>query len=458
METQALAAVPSGGMLEVAKSRAAQEIQAAMMIAKKMPRNETQAMTRIMESCKRKTLAEKAVYVFPRGNQTVSGPSIRLAEAIAKAWGNLDCGIVELERTPGVGSQPGESNMMAYAWDLETNTRMTKIFTVKHKRDTKRGSYNVDDERDVYELTANQGSRRLRSCILGVVPGDVVEQALDACNKTLAGGGEGPLIDRIRKMAGMFLENFQVSVPMIEKRLGHKIDVTTEAELIQLGHVYRTLDDQMATRDQYFEIGDNQTAQAVDLNARVGAAPVAPQPAPAPAQAATAAPTTTQPAPAAPSSATKQEKPKAAKAATKAAAPAPAAPQAVSPAQSAAPAVQESREPGSDDEGVSFEQLQGSSIQQEQKPGPTPPPLPKAAQPAPEANPAEPYRFPFGREVKGKTMVEAFPSLKAAKEYLSRLESAPSKDAMINTAIEKVQEFVASLSPAPAQPAPHADL
>lgn len=113
---------------EMMISRQAQEVQGAMVIAKRFPRDEVESFNRIMQSCKRKSLAESAMYEYPRGGTKVSGPSIRLAEAMAQNWGNIDFGITELEQ------KNGESQVMAYAWDLETNTRQVKIFSVMSKR------------------------------------------------------------------------------------------------------------------------------------------------------------------------------------------------------------------------------------------------------------------------------------------------------------------------------------
>ena len=146
---------------EMMVSRQAQEVQAAMVIAKRFPRDEVEAFNRVMQSCKRKSLAESAMYEYPRGGTKVTGPSIRLAEAIAQNWGNIDFGITELEQ------KNGESQVMAYAWDLETNSRQVKIFSVPHIRSTKKGNVPLTDPRDIYEMVANQGARRLRSCILG---------------------------------------------------------------------------------------------------------------------------------------------------------------------------------------------------------------------------------------------------------------------------------------------------
>lgn len=254
---------PAAGMIAVASSREAQQVQAAMVIAQKFPRDTTQAFNRIMQACKRKSLAEKAIYTYPRGGQMVSGPSIRLAEAMAQAWGNLDFGLIELDSKPSLGNVPGESTMMAYCFDLETNTRSTKVFTVRHKRDTKKGSSLLKDERDIYEITANNGARRLRSCILNVIPADIIEAAVDQCEESMK-GGDGPLIDRVRAMTTVFSE-LGVSQEMLERRLMHKIDVTTEAELVQLRKIFTSIKDGFADRSAYFEVdAPTSSAEGVD--------------------------------------------------------------------------------------------------------------------------------------------------------------------------------------------------
>lgn len=228
-------------------SRQAQEVQAAMVVAKRFPRDANASYVRILDACKRKSLAEQAVYEYPRGAETVSGPSIRLAEVMAQNWGNLDFGITELE------NRNGESTVMAYCWDLETNTRQTKIFSVPHIRSTKKGSFALTDPRDIYELVANQGARRMRACILGIIPGDVVDAAVAACSKTLSGGKE-PLVDRVRKMASAFKDDFGVPLASLEKYIGCKADAFTEQTVVRLRGVYTALKDGRADREQYFEL------------------------------------------------------------------------------------------------------------------------------------------------------------------------------------------------------------
>lgn len=247
-ETENVPARTNGnGMLLAMSNRQAQEVQAAMTIAKRFPRDETVALARITQACRRKKLAEVSQYVFPRGGTQVTGPSIRLAEVLAQSWGNIESGVVELERRDGV------STAMAYCWDLETNTRDVKVFEVRHIRDTRSGPKRLTDERDIYEMVANVGARRKRACILAVIPGDVQESAIEECDKTIEGDNKEPLIDRVRRLVVAF-NDLGISQEMIEKRLQHKVDATVYQEFSALYKIYQSVKDGMASREQFFEV------------------------------------------------------------------------------------------------------------------------------------------------------------------------------------------------------------
>lgn len=268
-----LAVAPQvGGMIDVASSRAAQEVQAAMVVAKRFPRDHEQSYNRIIHACRRPALAEVALYTYPRGGTRVEGPSIRMAEMLAQNWGNVDFGIVELEQ------RDGESIMMAYCWDLEVNTRQTRIFTVKHERHTKRGITHLTDPRDIYEMTANQGARRVRACILGVIPGDVVESALVECNRTLQGKSDLPLADRLRTMVVAFAD-LGVTQEMIVARLGHKLDAVTESELVGLRKIFASIRDEMSTPADWFGASTDQAGADGLADRLAGAGPTEDDPA-----------------------------------------------------------------------------------------------------------------------------------------------------------------------------------
>ena len=125
----------TGGIVPIEQHRAIQEVQASMIIAKRFKRDQNESYIRIMKACEREGLAKEAMYAYPRGGQLITGPSIRLAEVLAQNWGNLDFGIRELSQESGV------SEVEAFAWDKETNTRQSKTFQVPHSRYSKKKGY-----------------------------------------------------------------------------------------------------------------------------------------------------------------------------------------------------------------------------------------------------------------------------------------------------------------------------
>lgn len=255
--------MPSSPQAEMMVSRQAQEVQAAMIAAKRFPRDEYRAIERIKATCQRPTLASQAVYRYPKGGQSVSGPSIRLAEALAQNWGNMDTGIIELENNHGA------STMMAYAWDLETNTRVTKIFTVEHKRDTKQGSKALTDGRDIYEATANFGARRMRACILSIIPGDVVDMAVEECKATVASADKRPVEEILKELLKAF-KDIKVSKEQLEKYFDKQLTVMTKEDLVDLRAVYKAIKDGQSKAEDYF--GVDQTSAREAAKAKIDAA------------------------------------------------------------------------------------------------------------------------------------------------------------------------------------------
>ncbi|OMF50835.1 hypothetical protein [Paenibacillus peoriae] len=244
---------------EMAVTRQTEEVKAAIFMAKQFPRDQQASFNRIMLSCQRKKLAEEAEYEYPKGGSKVSGPSIRLAEVLAQSWGNIDYGLIELEQ------RNGESKAMAYAWDIETNTRRQIVFTVKHERKAGSATKQLTEARDVYEVVANMGSRRMRACILGVIPGDIVDAALAECRKTLVNSYTEPLADRVRKAFQQFQEKYGVNKEMIEKCIGCAQDAFTENDYLRIGNIWKSLRDGMGKREDYFDFGTVHVPSAAEM-------------------------------------------------------------------------------------------------------------------------------------------------------------------------------------------------
>lgn len=236
-----------GGVVgQATASREMEEVKGAIFLAKQFPRNIFQAEQRILDSCKRASLAEVAMYQYPRGGTKVSGPSIRLAEVLAQNWGNLSFGVKELEQ------REGESVAMAYAWDLETNVRQEKVFTVKHSRQAKGSLQKLTDPRDIYELVASSGARRVRACVLGIIPGDIVDKAVAECEQTLKGNNKGPLKDRISNALKAFKEQHRVTQEMVEAKFGYNAESFTEYDYLELIKIFNSVKDGMSKVEDWF--------------------------------------------------------------------------------------------------------------------------------------------------------------------------------------------------------------
>ena len=222
------------GTVAIEASRAIAEAQGKLVIAKRFPRNEVDAYAKAMEACQRPTMAAKAFYSFPRGGQTVEGPTIRFAEELARCWGNIDYGIKELSQ------DDGKSEMQAYAWDLETNAQSVQNFTNPHQREQGKKMVELTTQRDIYENNANMATRRLRSRILAILPSWFVEDAIEECKKTLAGRNDTPLIDRVKKMVVAFAK-LGVTQEQIERRLKKKIDTMNADDFVEYTGIFNAI-------------------------------------------------------------------------------------------------------------------------------------------------------------------------------------------------------------------------
>lgn len=232
--------------IETESQRAVAEVQAAMILARRFPRDEKAAYDKIMTACERPSLAEKALYEYSKGGTGITGPSIRLAEAIAQIWGNINFGVRELSQ------RNGESTVESYAWDIESNTRQVKQFQVPHIRYSKaKGNTRLTDPRDIYEAVANQGARRLRACILGIIPGDIVEAAVEKCEETMkAKADTSPAAQK--KLVEVFAE-FGVTKEMIEEKIQRHIDAITPGNIVSLRKIYNSMKDGMSSPIDWFK-------------------------------------------------------------------------------------------------------------------------------------------------------------------------------------------------------------
>jgi hypothetical protein len=231
----------------VEQARAVAEVQAAIVVAQQVPRSMQHAIEEMRDSCRHEALAERSFFRYSRAGSAITGPTVHLARELARCFGNVQYGITELRRD----DVKGESEMQAFAWDVERNTRNSNTFVVPHARDTKNGRKPIVDLRDVYENNANMGARRLREAIFAILPTWFTEEAKDICSATLRDGGGKPLAQR-RADAVKVYEGIGVTVDQLEAKQGRASDKWTEHDVAALGVTYKSIQRGEITVDEEF--------------------------------------------------------------------------------------------------------------------------------------------------------------------------------------------------------------
>lgn len=239
----------SGELAPTASAAAvAAEVQAGMIVAKRYPRNEDLAYQKLLKACTRTAFAEDALYSYPRGGNTIEGPSVNLAREAARVWGNIEYGFVI------VRDEKDERQLRGWAWDKETNTRnfSEASFQKLIQRKTKSGEtrWVVPDEREQRELTNKHGAVLERNSILKSIPKDFIEDALLACRATLKKQTEQDP-DGARKRIILAFSDLHITPEMLEQKLGHPLATCTAAELTELRSVHTALKDGTAKWSDY---------------------------------------------------------------------------------------------------------------------------------------------------------------------------------------------------------------
>jgi hypothetical protein len=222
------------------------EIQSAITVAKRFPRDEDGVFGRLMKAADRTSFAEDAGYSFPRGDSKVEGPSVNLAREAARTWGNMRYGL-EVIRDDEDARQ-----IRGWAWDLETNLKVTAEDEFRKLIYRKKGGWIKPDERDLRELTNRRGAILIRGCILQILPKDLIEDAMERCKATLRKqAAQDP--EAARKKLILAFSGINVTAEMLVATLGHPISQCSPAEIADLRQVYKSIADGNSTWAEYVE-------------------------------------------------------------------------------------------------------------------------------------------------------------------------------------------------------------
>lgn len=243
----------NAGVVAIESQRAVAEAQGQIAVAKRFPRNFAKAMEEIRVSCSYPEFAEEAFYAIPRGGQIIRGPSIRLAEELARVYCNFQYGHREIQRSDG------ESLVEVFAWDVENNNRSTRQITIPHIMDTKSGGKKLTGQKEIADYIANVASKQMRSRILALLPKPLVAAAIRICEQTLAGATEKTIQQRVDNMMAMFAK-YGVNVAMMENYLGHPLSDTTVDEITDMISIFAALKEG-ASPKEYFSKEDEAATE-----------------------------------------------------------------------------------------------------------------------------------------------------------------------------------------------------
>jgi hypothetical protein len=154
------------------------EIDTQIATAKRYPRSigRFKSQAKAMATMDEETAAS-CFYTLPRAGKSISGPSVRLAEIVGSAWGNIRYSARVIADDGKILTAQG------VCIDLETNVAAS--VEVRRRVTDKRGRRFTDD---MIVVTGNAAcSIALRNAIFKVVPGVYVKDVLHACREVAIG-------------------------------------------------------------------------------------------------------------------------------------------------------------------------------------------------------------------------------------------------------------------------------
>lgn len=265
-----------GQNTSIEQTRAATEVLALVQVAQTRRRIKAVCIQDMEELCGQESFAGTAFYDYKRGGKRIYDINVDTARELARCWGNIQYGITELSQD----RDHHQSEMMAWAWDMQGNLRSERKVVVPHVRDSNdKGPVILTDVRDVYELLANHASRRLRECIKDVLPNWFIVDAKKAMWKTLEYGGGEPLSKRVAGAVKKFADTYGVRRSQLEAKVGSQANDWTELDVARLKVSYGLLSQGARVEDEF----PPERVETSDLEkVTVAPAPVIQPPTPTP--------------------------------------------------------------------------------------------------------------------------------------------------------------------------------
>jgi len=228
---------------EADASRDIGELQSAMVVAQRFPRDEDAAYQEMMRAATRPTFQETAVYRFPRAGQDIVGPSVELTNYFKYVWGNFWSGFYI------VGETEDSMHIRGWAFDLQKNIR--RVEDVRFKLLIKRkGKWIKPDERDRRELVNRNGAIAERNSIKRLLPGHVIDDVIKTVTANQQKGISNAIEQSRKNIIGAF-GLLQIPAEEIEQVIGCPLKEATAEQITQLRQIYQSVKDGVTRWGEY---------------------------------------------------------------------------------------------------------------------------------------------------------------------------------------------------------------
>jgi len=237
------------------------EVEAQLDAARRHPRKPKRFLNKAIGlATYNREIAESCMYAVPRGGKTITGPSVRLAEICASAYGNLHVGSRVLD------AEEKEVVAQGVAWDVEENVRYS---VEARRRITNKYGKRYDD--DMITVTgAAASSVALRNAIFRVIPRAMVDIVYAEARRVAVGDAmtlstrREEVVTRLQKM-GAPRERI---LARVDAKGLEDIGLEQLETLIGLGTAVKSKDQ---TLDEAFPPVDTAPARAKSLEDKLSA-------------------------------------------------------------------------------------------------------------------------------------------------------------------------------------------
>ncbi len=224
------------------------EIDQQITTAKQYPRSIKNFRNQAMEMATlTDSIANDCIYALPRGDKTIEGPSARLAEIVASAWGNCRAGARVISEDNEFVTAQGVFH------DLERNVAIT--YEVRRRITYANGNkFNAD----MIGVTANAASSiALRNAVFKGVPKAFWDDIYQAARKTIM--GDAKTLSTKRADAINYLQKFGATPEMICNTLAvSSVDDIGLEHLVTLRGIATAIKDGDTTVEQAFATQNNK--------------------------------------------------------------------------------------------------------------------------------------------------------------------------------------------------------